>query len=88
MEGTPASRSTTVLTAVAILDCLKYSPLNKAMDSEKGMQNNNANNAVISVPVIKGSAPKLLLTESHSLEPIKLNKPKVEKALMLWVTRA
>lgn len=88
MEGIPAKRSTIELTMVAILVFLKYSPLNNAIDIEKGIQKNKARSEVISVPVMKGRAPKSLFTESQLLELMKLNKPKAEKAFMLWVTRA
>lgn len=88
MDGIPASKSTTALTTEAILLPLKYSPLNNAIESEKGIQNNKANREVMSVPVIKGSAPKLSFTESQLDDVIKLKKPNTEKASILLDTKA
>ena len=57
MEGIPASKSVTVLSTVAILVPLKYSPTNNATGSEKGMQKMRARSVVSSVPVMNGNAP-------------------------------
>ena len=57
MEGIPASRSVTVLSTAATREPLKYSPTKSATGSEKGMQKMRASTVVISVPVMKGSAP-------------------------------
>ncbi len=83
----PASKSTIELTTVAIFLPLKYSPLNKAIDSEKGIQNSKARIDVISVPVMNDKAPNWLLTESHSEEDMNPMNPKDEKASMLLLIK-
>ena len=57
MEGMPASRSMMVLSTVAIFFPRKYSPVNSATGSEKGMQMSRARSVVSRVPVMNGSAP-------------------------------
>ena len=57
IEGIPAKRSVIVLNAEAIFDPLKYSPTKRATGNEKGIQNIRAKRVVMSVPVMKGSAP-------------------------------
>jgi len=76
------------LTTDATLLPLKYSPLNNAMDREKGIQKNNARSDVMRVPVMKGNAPKSLLTESQWVEVIKLKNPNAENVLILCETKA
>ena len=53
----PASKSITVPRMAAILRPLKYSPVNKATGSEKGIHMINAKAVVSKVPVMNGSAP-------------------------------
>lgn len=88
MDGIPARRSIIEPTTVASFVPLKYSPLNKAIDSENGIQNKSASNEVINVPAIKGNAPNLSFTESHSVDPINPKNPNSENALMLFDTNA
>ena len=59
---------------LAALVPLKYSPVNSAMGKDKGIHKRRARKEVISVPMIKGSAPYCSLSGLgfHSEENIKL----------------
>ena len=57
IDGMPANKSVTVLNTAAIFVPLKYSPTNNATGNENGIQKISANNVVINVPVMNGSAP-------------------------------
>ena len=76
-EGMPARSSIPLLRKEEIGPFLQYSPKNIDTEREKGIQMNNAQKEVSSVPTRKGRAPNFPKTGSHVLS----NKKSILNAL-------
>jgi hypothetical protein len=66
-EGIPARSSTALLSREEAIPSLKYSPKNREIEREKGIEIRRAKKEVRSVPARKGRAPNKLNTGSQIL---------------------